>query len=112
MLLRPEDPGGEDAVEERLHKRGAEEMLTFFPLESKAKGFFERFADSGQSRKLLGANSVEGFSGVGGEKGCEIFRRGQRSGMKHRAAGEFGESSFVGGSRLFRMGCGVPEFPF
>jgi len=56
-LFGPEDPGGEDTVEEGLDEGGVKEMLTFLALELKAESFFQSFADGCEGGKIVGTNT-------------------------------------------------------
>ena len=53
LSLCQQHPGGEHAVEERLHQRGAEEMLALLAGELHAQGFFQGVADGLQGRQFL-----------------------------------------------------------
>ena len=92
VLAAPEHPGGEDAVEERLHERGAEEVLALLALELHAEGFFQSLPQAfqgGQVGGLLDAGA--GLAGIRGEKPREVLRVGQRRGVEHDAAEELDE---------------------
>ena len=71
----PEDPGGEDAVEERLDEGGLEKVGAFFALEMDAErlaeGFFDRF-ERAHGRDF---DAGSGFAGIAGEEGGEILHR-------------------------------------
>lgn len=72
MLLGPEDPGGEDAVEEGLDKSGFEEVIAFFAFKAEAESFFQRLADDGERREFVEADAGEGVASVGGEKPGDV----------------------------------------
>ena len=74
MVLGPEDPGGEEAVEERLHERGAEEVVALLTGEAHAEGLFEggaRGREGGQVA-LLGAGP--GLARVRGKEPGQVLR--------------------------------------
>jgi hypothetical protein len=52
MFLSPQNPSGEDPVEERLDEGGTEEVLPFSPLEFQAESFLQRFTDREEGGKI------------------------------------------------------------
>lgn len=72
----PENPCGEDAVEEGLDERGAEEVLAFLALEGDAEGVAEGFLDRIKRLERGDFHAGAGFAGITGEEGGEVFRRG------------------------------------
>ena len=53
-LPRPEDPGGEDPVEQGLHQGGTEKGGAIVALEAHAQGFFQRGAHRSKGRRVAG----------------------------------------------------------
>ena len=101
VVLRPEHPGGKQAVEEGLHERRAEEVLAAFALEGHAQRLFERRArdrQGGQLAAFLDAGAR--LAGVAGEEPGEVLRRDDRHRAQHDAPQELGEALAVGGRAL------------
>ena len=92
MRLAPQHPGGEDAVEQRLDERGAEEVVAARAFELQAQRFFERGADAGQRRQLAGLDPELGFARVGRQEPRQVARRGQRCLVQHHALQELFEA--------------------
>ena len=94
VVLVPADPGGEDAIEKRLHQRGAKEMLAFFVRTLHPQGVFQRRADALQGRKLLLLlDAEERVAGIGGHEPGHVFGIDQRGRMKAGPLDELDELS-------------------
>ncbi len=99
----PQHPRGEDAVEERLDERGAEEVFAFLARETDAERGSERFANRRESIARRGFDAGAGFAG-GEARGveqdaAEIF--GQALAEQRevaRMAGEFPKGGFAFGN--------------
>ena len=92
MVLGPEDPGGEEAVEQGLDEGGAEEVLALLAREAHAERLFEGLARAhpvGQVA-LLGAGA--GLAGVAGEEPGEVLGRGDLRLAQQHAPQEVGEA--------------------
>ena len=64
--MTPEDPGGEDAVEEGLDEGGTEEVLAFLAFELDAEGLFKRSLNVAKGGKVMVFGTGTSFAGVGG----------------------------------------------
>ena len=75
----PEHPGGEEAVEERLHQRRAEEVIALASPEVDAQRLLQVAADLGQLGEVAGlhglADAGAGLAGVGGQEPRHLLRR-------------------------------------
>ena len=83
---RPQHPGGEDAVEQCLHQRRAEEARAPFTLEAHAQRVFEGGAHRLQRRRVTGClDPRETVAGVGREQPRQVLRLGERGPVGQRA---------------------------
>ena len=113
VFLVPQHPRREDPVEERLHERGAEEVLALVRLELHAQRLLQRGADGGERGQIPGRlDAGAGVAGVGGEKEGDILGIVQRRGVEQDALEVFGEAFAEGGRRLARVRGGGPERGF
>ena len=103
----PEDPGGEDAVEEGLDEGGAEEVLALFAFELDAERFLESVFDGVEAGEGMVFGAGAGFASVGGEKPGYVFGLDKRRAVEHDAGEEVWEEVVVAGE--LGSGC-VPEF--
>ena len=86
LLPGPQHPGREHAVEQRLHQRGAEEVLALVGLELHAERFFERRLDAGEpGQLLLRLHPLQRVAGIGGEEPREVLGLAQRHRLRERA---------------------------
>ena len=84
-LARPEDPGGENAVEERLHQCRAEEGRAAFVLEADAQRLLQGGADGGERRRVAGGlDPRQTVAGVGGEQPGQVPRLDERGAVGER----------------------------
>ena len=68
-LTGPKYPGGEYAVEQRLHKGRAEECRAALALEADSERVLQSGADRGQCRRVAGGlYTGESVAGIGGEE--------------------------------------------
>src|SRR5665647_3907420 len=102
MLLSPEDPGGEQAVEEGLHEGRAKEVLALLAGELHAERFFQGNSRRSQGRQvaLLGAGPC--FARVGSQEPGEVLRRGDLRLTQQATLEELGEAFTVLGRTLAR----------
>ena len=90
---RPEHPGGEDAVEERLHERGAEEGRAALALESDAEGLLQgRTNRRERGRVARRLDPRQTVARVRGEQPGEVLWLGQRGAVRERTAEVFAET--------------------
>ena len=115
MVLAPEDPGREDAVEERLHEGRAEEVCPLVPLELDAEGLLQRIADGVERGQLaaggagLGLDAGLGVAGVGGEEPGDVLGHRQRGGVQHHPLQVLDEPPALLVGDLVRQGRRRPE---
>ena len=72
----PENPGGEDAVEERLDEGGLEKVGAFFTLEVDAERFAESFFHRFERAHGRDLDTGAGFASIAGKEGGEVFVEG------------------------------------
>ncbi len=109
----PEHPGGEDAVEDRLHERGAKEVFPVLAGELHAEGFFKGRPHGGQGRQVLvPLDAGAGVAGVGGEEPGHVLRVRERGDGQHGPLQVLDESLALFGGGLAGMGGGLPEVGF
>ena len=85
MRTRPQHPRGEDAVEERLHQRRAEEAPAPFALEPDAKRVLKCRAHRGKLRRAARRlDAGEAIACVGGEQPRQVPRFRQRRTVRQR----------------------------
>jgi len=92
FLARPQHPGGEHAVKERLHESRAEKVLAFRALEFHAQGLFERLAHRAERRerpRVLDARQA--VARVGGQEPGDVLGLAQGDRMRERALQVFAE---------------------
>ena len=109
MFLAPQNPRGEDPVEERLDEGGTEEVLPLFPLELQAESFLQRFTDREEGGKINVFDAGFRVPGVGSQKPGHVFRRTQGGRVQHHPREILDEAltAFLGG--LSRMGSLRPK---
>ena len=107
---RPQNPGGEDAVEEGLNERRTKEMLAFLALEAQAEGVFEGLPQAGQGREIGLFDAQARVVGVGGENAGHVLRSGQRRIMEQHTLEILQHAFAMRRRRLTRMGGQTPEF--
>ena len=96
-LPRPEHPGGENAVEEGLHQRGAEESRALVPLELHAQRLLQRRTHRGQGSRIpRRLDPGQAVASVGRQQPSQVFRFGKR-----RAVGQ-------GAREVFRQAGAYP----
>ena len=72
-LPRPQHPGGEDAVEEGLHQRRAEEGCAALPLELHAQRLLQGDPHGVEGGSVAGSlDPGQAVSGVGGQQLCQV----------------------------------------
>ena len=104
VSTRPQHPSGEDAVEQRLHQRRAEEPQAPFALKPDPERLLQRQAHRGQLRRAarrVGAG--EAVSRVRGEQPRQILRLSQRRSVQQRPC----EILAKGGARIAGKRAGV-----
>ena len=85
-LPRPQHPGGEDAVEQRLDQGRMEEARALVALEAGAERLFERGPHCRQRRCVArGVDTSEPVAGVGCEQPGQVLRIGQHRAVRQRA---------------------------
>ena len=113
LFLVPEHPGGEHAVEERLHQGGAEEMSAFDGLELHAQGLLQRRPNGSERRQFSGRlDAGARVPGVGGEEESNVAWIVERRGMQQDALEVFGEALAQAGGDSVRLRGGGPEISF
>ena len=88
----PQNPRGEDAVEERLYQSGAKEVFAFVALELDAERTAEGRGDGREGVGIRAFHAGAGFAGVAGEVGGEVLRRRKSGAIEQDAAEVFGEA--------------------
>ena len=85
-LARPQHPGGEDPIEERLHQGRAKEALTPLALKADAERLFQRRPHCFELRRVAGClDSRQPVAGIRGEQPSQILGFGQSGLMGQRA---------------------------
>ena len=111
LLLAPEDPGGEQTVEEGLHERGAEEVLAALALEGHAQCLLQGLARGDQSGELAAfLDTGTRLAGVAGQEPGEFLWRRDLRRAQHDALEELCKA-LAGrpGSHAARMRGQCPE---
>jgi hypothetical protein len=109
-LPREKNPGGEDAIEQGLDQRGAEETCAPLGLERDAQGFFQRDADIGQRGQCSRVfDTVKRVACVRGDEPCDVLRLAQGDGLGERPLEIFPERAANMFSRLPWHRGHVPE---
>ena len=89
---RPQNPRGEDPVEQRLHQRRTEEPPSAFALEPNPERFFQRRPHCIQRRSgACGFDPMQRVARIRGEQPRQIFRLGQGRAMRQGAAQIFAQ---------------------
>ena len=88
----PQNPRGEDAVEERLYQSGAKEVFAFVALELDAERTAEGRGDGREGVGIRAFDAGAGFAGVAGKIGGEVLWRGEPGAIQEDAAEVFGET--------------------
>ena len=91
-LPRPEDPCGEDAVEEGLDKGGAEEGRAALALEADAKGLLQRRAHGPERGRVASRlDAGQAVAGVGGKEPGQVLGLGEGCAVREGAAEVFAQ---------------------
>ena len=92
-LPRPQHPGGEDAVEQRLHQRRMEEARALLALEADAQRLLQRQPHRLERRRIVSRlDPRQPVAGVGGEQPSQVLRLRERGPMRQHAGEIFDEA--------------------
>ena len=109
----PEDPGGEEAVEQGLHQRGLEEAFSFLVGHLQAEGVFHRFADRFHHLVRGGMfHTAAGIAGVAGQEPGDVLGIRQRRGAEQATAEKVEQPFAVQFGGFIGMLREAPEFLF
>ena len=104
LLLGPVNPGGEHAVEQRLHKRGAEEVVAVRAFEPQAERVLQGAAQRGEGLHVAGVlDALQAGAGVGGQEPGEVGGVAQRRVAEQRPLEVISEVAALGFLHALRI---------